>query len=234
MRADVRPELAEDVGQAIAPKLFQPALLRHSPDTRGTACRIIEIPKSGLRALAFINRGDGNLEPRVVTTGPQIDDSIVILSGLKAGDQVVSSANFLVDSEAQLQTAMQSFAPPAQNNLATQGSQPAPEKIDIAFSTSPATPRKGGNTVRVALTGAGGKPVTGVQVEVAFFMPAMPAMGMAAAHASATLAEKGSGVYEAPLQLPSGGTFRVTVTVRRGALTLATRQFSADVAGGME
>ena len=44
--------------------------------------------QSGQRAIAFINHGGGNLEPRVVTTGPQIDDSIVILSGLKAGDQV--------------------------------------------------------------------------------------------------------------------------------------------------
>lgn len=187
--------------------------------------------QSGQRAIAFINHGQGNLEPRVVTVGPQIDDSIVILTGLKAGDRVVSSANFLIDSEAQLQAASQNFAPPAEQPA--QNSQPAQEKIGIAFSTSPATLRKGSNTVRVKLTGADGKPVTGVQAEVTFFMPAMPAMGMAAEHASATLSDKGNGNYEAPLELPSGGTFQVTVTVRRGAQTIATKQLSADVTGGM-
>jgi RND family efflux transporter MFP subunit len=186
--------------------------------------------QSGQRAIAFINHGEGNLEPRVVTTGPQIDDSIVILSGLKAGDQVVSSANFLIDSEAQLQAAMQNFAPHAAE--ATQNGSPAQEKIDVAFSTSPATPRKGGNTVRVKLASADGKPVTGLQVQVTFFMPAMPAMGMAAEHASAALVDKGNGTYEAPLELPSGGTFQVTVTVRRGGQTVATRQLSAEATGG--
>ena len=186
--------------------------------------------QSGQRAIAFINHGGGNLEPRVVTTGPQIDDSIVILSGLKAGDQVVSSANFLIDSEAQLQAAMQNFAPPAP--AATESSQPAQEKISIALSTSPATPRKGGNTVRVKLTGADGKPVSGVQVQVTFFMPAMPAMGMAAEHASAALVDKGNGAYEAPLELPSGGTYQVTVVVRRGGQAVATGQLSAEATGG--
>src|SRR5581483_7892303 len=59
--------------------------------------------QSGTRTIAFIDHGDGNLEPREIQTGPQIDDSVVVLKGLQPGDQVVSSANFLVDSEAQLQ-----------------------------------------------------------------------------------------------------------------------------------
>ena len=187
--------------------------------------------QSGQRAIAFIYRGNGRLEPRVVTTGPQIDDSIVILGGLKAGDRVVTSANFLIDSEAQLQSALQNFAPPAAQPA--QG-QTAQAKIAIAFSTSPATPRKGGNTVRVRLTGGDGKPVTGAQVNVSFFMPAMPAMGMAAEHASAALTEKGNGSYQATIQLPAGGTYQVTVTARRGGQTIASQQLSADAAGGMQ
>ncbi len=69
--------------------------------------------QTGTRAIAFVDHGNGNLEPRTIETGPQLDDSVVVLSGLKAGEKVVSSANFLVDSEAQLQAAAGAFAPAA-------------------------------------------------------------------------------------------------------------------------
>ena len=65
--------------------------------------------QTGSRAIAFINRGNGNLEPRTIEIGPQIDDSVIVLNGLKTGEQVVSSANFLVDSEAQLQPGASGF-----------------------------------------------------------------------------------------------------------------------------
>jgi Cu(I)/Ag(I) efflux system membrane fusion protein/cobalt-zinc-cadmium efflux system membrane fusion protein len=70
-------------------------------------------------------------------------------------------------------------------------------------------------------------------VTVTFFMPAMPAMGMASQHAAATLSEKGNGEYEGPLQLAAGGTWKVTVTIQRGGQTIATKQLSLDAAGGM-
>ena len=66
--------------------------------------------QAGTRAIAFIDHGNGNLEPRTIETGPQLDDSVVVLSGLKPGDRVVSSANFLVDSEAQLQAALGAYS----------------------------------------------------------------------------------------------------------------------------
>jgi Cu(I)/Ag(I) efflux system membrane fusion protein/cobalt-zinc-cadmium efflux system membrane fusion protein len=184
--------------------------------------------QSGERAIAFIDHGQGNLEPRAVAVGPQVADSIVILSGLKPGERVVSSANFLVDSEAQLQSAYQSFSPAAQPSPEAQKDQ-----ITIGLVTDPATPRKGNNTVRVTLTGSDGKPVTGVQAEAVFFMPAMPEMGMAAERASASLADKGNGLYEGPLQLPSGGTFQVSVTARRNGQVIATKHLSVNATGGM-
>ena len=187
--------------------------------------------QSGARAVAFLDHGDGNLEPRVVATGPQVDGSIVILSGLKAGDRVVSSANFLVDSEAQLQSAAQNFAPPAAQPE-TKSAEPA-QKVAIAMSLNPSTPQKGINTVRVKLTGADGKPIAGLQATVTFFMPAMPEMGMAAAHAAANLADKGDGNYEGKIDVPSGGTWQVTVTVLRGGQVIATTKQSVDATGGM-
>ena len=107
------------------------------------------------------------------------------------------------------------------------------QQIGIDLGTEPATPRKGANTIRVKLTGADGKPVAGAQVTATFFMAAMPAMGMAAMRDVATLADKGNGLYEGPLQLQSGGTWQVTITVQRGGQTIATKQLSLSATGGM-
>jgi YtkA-like len=68
---------------------------------------------------------------------------------------------------------------------------------------------------------------------VTFFMPAMPAMGMAAMRDAATLTDKGKGIYEGPVQLQNGGTWQVTVIVQRGGQTIATKQLSVSATGGM-
>jgi len=187
--------------------------------------------QSGARNLAFIDHGDGNLEPREIEIGPQIGDSIIVLKGLKSGDRVVNSANFLVDSEAQLQAALGSFNPPQQNAGPPAATQS--EQIKIEMTTDPSTPQKGRNTVRIRLARADGNPVDGAQVSAIFFMPAMPAMGMAAEHSSAALTGRGQGIYEGPFELDSGGTWQVTVTVQRGGATVATKKLTVDATGGM-
>ncbi len=65
---------------------------------------------SGTEQVVFVARGDGYFEPRKVEIGPKIDDRVVILSGLKAGEKIVTSGNFLVDSESRLKTAMGQMA----------------------------------------------------------------------------------------------------------------------------
>jgi hypothetical protein len=105
--------------------------------------------------------------------------------------------------------------------------------VTVDFSTDPSPPHKGSNTVRAKLTGPDGKPVGGAEVTATFFMAAMPAMGMAAVRSGATLREKGEGVYEGPLNLETGGTWQVTVVVKRGGQTIASKQLSVSVAGGM-
>jgi hypothetical protein len=65
---------------------------------------------SGTEQVVFVARGEGYFEPRKVEVGPRVDDSVAILSGLKAGETIVSSGNFLVDSESRLKTAMGQMA----------------------------------------------------------------------------------------------------------------------------
>ncbi len=57
---------------------------------------------TGVRRIAYVDKGDGNFEPREVMTGVETDQLVEIIAGLKAGDKVASAANFLIDSEAKL------------------------------------------------------------------------------------------------------------------------------------
>lgn len=65
---------------------------------------------TGLRKTVFVDRGNGYLEPRQVETGDRIGDRISITSGLKPGERVVTSGNFLIDSESQLKAAAAGMA----------------------------------------------------------------------------------------------------------------------------
>src|SRR6202142_907076 len=66
--------------------------------------------QTGDRNTIFVDHGDGYLEPREVTIGEQRGDRIAVLKGLKAGDRIVTSGNFLVDSESQLKAAASGMA----------------------------------------------------------------------------------------------------------------------------
>jgi Cu(I)/Ag(I) efflux system membrane fusion protein len=69
--------------------------------------RRLTIPDSavidtGKGQVVYVDRGNGAFEPREIQTGLKADGAVEVLRGLKAGEKVASSANFLIDSEAQL------------------------------------------------------------------------------------------------------------------------------------
>lgn len=64
---------------------------------------------AGKRSFAFLDLGDGRLQPREVETGITTGDRIEILSGLEPGDRVVTSGNFLVAAEARLKLALEQW-----------------------------------------------------------------------------------------------------------------------------
>ncbi len=65
--------------------------------------------QTGPRQLVFIDLGDGRLEPRPVTLGARSDGWFEVLSGVKPGERVVTSANFLISSESRIRSAEQSW-----------------------------------------------------------------------------------------------------------------------------
>jgi membrane fusion protein, copper/silver efflux system len=94
----------ENPGGALKPDMYGQVELR-----TGGARRLV-VPQSavldsGDRQTVFVDRGNGNFEPRAVKTGQQADDRVEILSGLAAGERIVTSGNFLLDSESQLKAA---------------------------------------------------------------------------------------------------------------------------------
>lgn len=64
------------------------------------------IIRTGRRALAYVVDGPGRFHPVEVQLGEEIGDELVVQSGLQAGQQVVASAQFLIDSEASLRGVM--------------------------------------------------------------------------------------------------------------------------------
>jgi len=62
--------------------------------------------KTGKNDIVFVDKGDGNLEIRKVELGQKAGNYYEVLRGLKDGDIVISSANFLIDSESKVQAAV--------------------------------------------------------------------------------------------------------------------------------
>ncbi|MGA9882347.1 MAG: FixH family protein [Candidatus Acidiferrales bacterium] len=187
--------------------------------------------QTGTRQIVFVDRGGGNLEPRDVQLGAQVGNNFIVLKGLKAGEKIVTSANFLIDSESQLQAALGTFVPPPPG-AGVASAMNAP-RTNVDLTTQPNPPQKGRNTFRVKLTSENGSPVAGANVSVTFFMPAMPAMGMAAMRTAVALSDKGNGVYQGSGRLGSGGTWQVTILARKGGQVVASKRLSVSATGGM-
>jgi RND family efflux transporter MFP subunit len=187
--------------------------------------------QTGLRQIAFLDRGNGDLEPKEISVGERVGDFFVVTKGLAPNDRIVTSANFLIDSESQLEAGTgAALLAPAQQTAA---SVPAPA-LHIDFTTDPNPPRQSpDNKLTVKVTRVDGTPFTGADLSVVFFMPAMPEMNMAAVNAQAQLREGKPGAYSGSLSLPYGGSYQVTVHVRQNGQQLAVKQLTVHAEGGM-
>ncbi len=221
-------------GVTLKPGMFVNVVLK------STLGRQLVVPASavfqtGLRQVVFVDHGNGSLEPKDVSLGTRVGDDFVVLKGLAAHQQIVTSANFLLDSESQLQASAGPYtsSAPGAGKQAPNPSAKTQSAIAIDFTTNPNPVHKGSNVFQVRLNGANGQPISGVHVAVTFFMAAMPAMGMGAMNTTTQLMQKSSGVYDGTGVLESGGTWQVTVTVRQNGQTIGTKQLRVNAEGGM-
>jgi len=75
---------------------------------------------TGERAVAFVDMGGGRLMPHELTLGMRGEDHVQVLDGLEPGQRVVTSAQFLLDSESNLAEVMKAMM--AQMNMSDMGS----------------------------------------------------------------------------------------------------------------
>ena len=101
-----------------------------------------------------------------------------------------AAAAFFLDSESQLRGSLQGFEPGQAAPAA--GASP---QLDITFRTIPDPPKLGENQFEVSVKDPAGKPVEDAQVEVQFFMAAMPTMNMPAMRNVVKLSPAGGGTY---------------------------------------
>jgi len=220
------------------------------------AGRRLVVPKeavldSGLRQLVFLDLGQGVYQPYPVKLGRRSQEYVEVLEGIKEGDRVVTSANFMLDAESKLASAGGMQAMMGQIGMADwqmRGSREArmegmpgmksePGKpvsetrqvsgFSLTLSTVPDKPKAGDNVLRLKLADQAGKPVTNAQVVFVYTMP-MP--GMMESKAKATHTK--DGIYEAKALLGMGGTWVVTANVTLPILPPISEKFQIAVGGG--
>lgn len=99
---------------------------------------VLTIPNSavldtGLKKTVLIALGAGRFEPRAIETGMRAEDYTEVLSGLAAGEAVVTRANFLIDAESNIKAALSGFNPSPAD------AQPNVDTPDRPVETSPHT-----------------------------------------------------------------------------------------------
>jgi len=104
--AQVRLEF-DNADGILKPGMFTTVELRRQLAAEKTLVPRSAVIDTGTRQVAFVSLGEGKFEPRKVEMGVATDDGLVeVLSGLKPGEMVVTSGQFLLDSEANMREAL--------------------------------------------------------------------------------------------------------------------------------
>lgn len=129
--AQVRVELANP-GGALRPEMYASVQLS-SAHGKTMALTIPDsaVIDSGTRQVVLIQRAPGLFEPREVKLGVRADGEVEVLEGLSAGEQVVVRANFLIDAESNLKSALGGFGAQQDQQL-SQPDTPAPRQSPAA------------------------------------------------------------------------------------------------------
>jgi len=104
----VRIELANHDGK-MRPGMYADVALEPRKEDSVVAVPDSAVIDSGTRQVVLVARGEGRFEPREVKLGRRGEDYTEVTEGLSQGEEVVTSANFLIDAESNLKAALSSF-----------------------------------------------------------------------------------------------------------------------------
>jgi membrane fusion protein, copper/silver efflux system len=100
-------------GLELKPGMFTNVSIAAEPVSDTLAVPASAVLRSGRGQTVFVALGEGRFEPRPVTTGVSDNEGFIqVLSGVRLGERVVTSAQFLFDSESRLQEAVQKMMQP--------------------------------------------------------------------------------------------------------------------------
>lgn len=105
--AEVRIEVANTASLDLKPEMFATVTLRAAAGAVGVAVPEQALIRSGRRDIAIVASGDGYFEPREVRLGSAADGYVEVLEGLREGENLVVSSQFLIDSESNLKAAIE-------------------------------------------------------------------------------------------------------------------------------
>ncbi|MDX6914005.1 efflux RND transporter periplasmic adaptor subunit [Pectobacterium carotovorum] len=105
--------------QQLKPGMYLTVQLSHAQAQPRLAIPQEALLVNGSQNRVLLSDGNGHFTPRNVTAGASLGDWVEIIDGLKAGDSVVTSGQFLIDSEASLRSALPQFDAETSANPAT-------------------------------------------------------------------------------------------------------------------
>ena len=100
----VRAEF-DNPDRLLKPEMFADVTIQSSQAVKAIVVPTEAIIRSGTQNQVFVVHDSGKFEPHVVTLGIESNGKVAILEGIKANDRVVTSAQFLIDSESKLREA---------------------------------------------------------------------------------------------------------------------------------
>jgi RND family efflux transporter MFP subunit len=175
---------------------------------------------TGTQQYVFVDKGEGYFEPRSVKLGAEAGGYFAIQSGLKAGERVVTAANFVLDSESRLKGALANMGKPELPQAAGAGAA-GTQALSVEIR-EPKEAKVGRNNLRLLIRDSSGQPVEGAEVEVMLLMPQMGSMPPMTTRAA--LRSAGKGEYAGTVEIPMAWTWQTTVTVRKSGNVLGTVQ----------
>jgi len=102
----VRLEFPNSPEFDLKPDMWADVVLESVVTLEGLAVPIQAVIRTGKRDITLVALDGGRFEPRELSLGPQVGDDFEVLEGLSEGDRVVTSAQFLINSESNLQAAV--------------------------------------------------------------------------------------------------------------------------------
>jgi len=254
--ARVRFELTNSADQVLRPEMYGNLEL-HVPLGDRLVVPSTAVLDTGRRQVVFLDGGSGRLVPRDIKVGNRFDETVEVTDGLVEGDRVVTSGNFLVDSESKLQAAesmmgmmgaigmgdwkMESAKPMemggegGEPQAASPSAQPQvpegpPEKRvgDLLVSVAPGSePTTKGETPIRVHVREADGPPVAGATVSFTYTMDMPGMSIEQSHAR----DLGNGLYEGAAKFAMGGPWGVVVQIERPGKAPVREKFIIRVGG---